>query len=313
MYYPYLRGKQYELLLLRDKADFIAENNIHPILEPVKSNFSSLRRALRSLIVNKTNFVFIINPMVGELKSQANSCNELIEEELHGYRNYSIGLIVNESSNVENIKEMVQRYSQNNIALIHYGFENGRVLAENISGLTNIKEHVFVNRFSGRLYQRHFLQSDAKKIIIRDGFIMKKNADYPISEHFSELHIIYKLDGMDAFGDYLIVGDEYREKGGPAYAVAIHLTYLDSDDDMFVYHFKSDQNASPVDPAGKFDEALNKLVDTANDPNTVILKTKAVDEFRALHKNQHFPGLGKVKQISLQHHIELIADYLTRE
>jgi len=42
MYYPYLRGKQFELLLLRENADLLAKNNIHPIIEPVKSDFKAL-------------------------------------------------------------------------------------------------------------------------------------------------------------------------------------------------------------------------------------------------------------------------------
>jgi hypothetical protein len=49
MYYPYLRGKQYELLLLRENAKFIKENNIHPIIEPVKDNFAAIKRALNEL------------------------------------------------------------------------------------------------------------------------------------------------------------------------------------------------------------------------------------------------------------------------
>ena len=35
----------------------------------------------------------------------------------------------------------------------------------------------------------------------------------------------------------MIVGDDYMESGGPAYAVAIHLTYLNKEGDMFIRHF----------------------------------------------------------------------------
>ena len=34
---------------------------------------------------------------------------------------------------------------------------------------------------------------------------------------------------MDGFGDFLIVGEDYSEAGGPACAVAIHLTFIDPD------------------------------------------------------------------------------------
>lgn len=43
---------------------------------------------------------------------------------------------------------------------------------------------------------------------------------------------------MNGFGDFLIVGDEFSESGGPAYAVAIHLTYINTkhEDEMYIYH-----------------------------------------------------------------------------
>jgi len=35
----------------------------------------------------------------------------------------------------------------------------------------------------------------------------------------------------------------------------------------------------------------------------------AVNEFRQLHANGHFPGLGYVKKLSMKHHIETLADF----
>ena len=117
---------------------------------------------------------------------------------------------------------------------------------------------------------------------------------------------------MDGFGDYLIVGDDYSETGGPAYAVAIHLTYIGAEDDIFIYHFLSDQTDSPIDPGGKFIEALAKLVKELKRPNSTIFKSKACLEYLDLFDKKHFPGLGYVKKLSMQHHIELIADVLKR-
>src|SRR3546814_6797061 len=77
-------------------------------------------------------------------------------------------------------------------------------------------------------------------------------------EEFSDLHVTYGDHGMAGFGDFLIVGDVYSEGGGPAYAVAIHLTFIDPDKDdvMYIYHFVSDTKDTPTDPAGKFAQAL---------------------------------------------------------
>ena len=151
-------------------------------------------------------------------------------------------------------------------------------------------------------------------MLIRNGFKpQKKNSLYPPSEHFSDLHITFPDEGMGGFCDYLIVGDEYAETGGPAYAVAIHLTYLYSDDDMFIYHFISDQTDSPIDPGGKFLEALKKLVNAINEPKSLIFESRACSEYLELYKKKHYPGLGYVKKLSMQHHIELVADFIKRE
>lgn len=49
MYYPYLYGKQFELLALREFLDQYADNcQICPIIEPVKSSFNSLRIAVKT-------------------------------------------------------------------------------------------------------------------------------------------------------------------------------------------------------------------------------------------------------------------------
>jgi len=119
---------------------------------------------------------------------------------------------------------------------------------------------------------------------------------------------------MDGFGDFLIVGDDYSETGGPAYAVAIHLTFVDPDQDnsMYIYHFKSERQDTPTDPAGKFAEALDEMMAILNRRASKVLETNAVKEFRLLHGQGHFPGLGYVKKLSMSHHIETLADYFQK-
>lgn len=143
----------------------------------------------------------------------------------------------------------------------------------------------------------------------------RKNADYAKNspEKFSELHVTYGDLGMAGFGDFLIVGDVYSEGGGPAYAVAIHLTYIDpeNDDVMYIYHFVSTTNDTPTDPAGKFKQALDKLIEKLDTGESKLLETEAIREFRELHARRHFPGLGYVKKLSMKHHIETLAAYLS--
>lgn len=311
MYYPYFRGKQFELLLLRENVDIIAGNNIHPIIEPVREDFKALQRALRIIEEKSIEYTLILNPISGEIPVKIESILDFIAGSDIDFNNISLGVILNSESNIDDLTELLSRFEDRNFSLIHYGYPNSKIIADSIDGFDTIRRHIFIDGYAGKLYQRHLKKDGIDRILIRDGYKpQKKNADYPESEHFSDLHITYPDEGMNGFGDFLIVGDDYSETGGPAYAVAIHLTYLNEEEDMFLYHFVSDRTDSPTDPGGKFLEALRKLVKKGEEPDSLIFKSQAYFEFKELYDKQHYPGLGYVKKLSMQHHIELIIDFL---
>jgi hypothetical protein len=312
MYYPYFRGKQYELILLRELAGFISDNNIHPIIEPVKENLSALNKMLEQFTDNNVKFTVIINPIYGELVNNTGLIEEIVVQPgLRDNEGMSLGYIINDKSSIPEAINKIKEYNNFNFSLIHYGCKDGKNLSLETKKLDNLREHIFIDGYAGRLYRRHFDESNVSKILIRDGFRPQRNADYPETEHFSDLHITFKDDKLEGFGDFSIVGDEYRESGGPAYAIAIHLTYLDEEEDMHVRHFVSDRTESPIDPAGKFAEALKKLVNEIGKEPPLVYRSDACYEFITLYNESHFPGLGYVKKLSMQHHLELVADYLS--
>ena len=103
MYYPYLRGKQFELILLRENAEFIAENSIHPIIEPVKSEFNALNRTLKTLCENEVNCTLIINPQVGENPVKIASILQNLVGECSDYNNVVIGYILHADSKTSDL------------------------------------------------------------------------------------------------------------------------------------------------------------------------------------------------------------------
>jgi hypothetical protein len=117
---------------------------------------------------------------------------------------------------------------------------------------------------------------------------------------------------MNGFGDFLIVGEEYSESGGPAYAVAVHMTFVDEeeDEDMHIFHFVSDRSSDPADPGGKFLEAVQKIRNEVDNYNR-LYQSRACEEFLDLLDRQHYPGLGYVKKLTMQHHLELLSDFLS--
>ena len=316
MYYPYLRGKQYELILLRENASLLAENNIHPIIEPVRKDLKALKKACEILIQNEVQFTLIINPQVGELRNNADKLTKANIEELVGsYTEVSLGYILTSESLVSDLSSALTKFQDNRFSLIHDGFTEAQQLDEVLLNQASITRHIFIDERTSKLYRRHVRSENGIKVLVRDGFKQwKRNADYPESEHFSDLHLTFSEEGMDGFGDFLIVGNDYSESGGPAYAVAIHLTYIDSKkyEDMYISHFISDKIDSPTNPGGKFMEALKKLVDEIQKIDSKLFHSNALSEYQKLYKKEHFPGLGVVKKLSMQHHVELIADFISR-
>ena len=69
MYFPYLRGKQFELIALREfSANNLNAEKIIPIIEPVKATFNALTTAVKAMFENKLKFALILNPQEGDFK-----------------------------------------------------------------------------------------------------------------------------------------------------------------------------------------------------------------------------------------------------
>ena len=311
MYYPYLRGKQYELISLRDSAALISAARFVPILEPVKERLNGLKRTLDVLDDVGARVVLVANPNHGDHANDGRTLRQYVEE-LRDRDDLSVGILLTEHSRLEQVGDLAERFSTQRLALIHAGFADPGALAEHLAAQdTPVATHVFFEKSCGKLYRRHF--PTGERVLVRDGFKRRNNRDHPPVEAFSDLHVTYGEENVDGFGDFSIVGDDFFETGGPAYAVAIHLTFIDptKDDEMYIYHFVSDRSSSPKDPAGKFAEALQKLVDEVERPESHVRRTSAVDQFFELHASGHFPGLGVVKKLSMNHHVETLFDYLS--
>jgi len=308
MYHPYFRGKQYELITIREMAPVMATAGFQPIIEPVRETLSGLHKALGAVVDALGSAVVIVNPHHGELSEDGGPLTQLLKDEF-SHPKISAGILLKEGMSTTEVLECYESHQDHTPVFIHAGFADAKSLAQKLGKSSQEQSHVFDEARCGKLYQKHF--ADTHRVLIRDGFIRKRNADYQIIEPFSDLHATYEDEGMDGFGDFLIVGDDFIEGGGPAYAVAIHLTFInaDQDDTMQVYHFISETRDTPLDPAGKFAEALDKMMKKLKQPDSHVLETEAVKEFRSLHKQGHFPGLGYIKKLSMNHHIETLAYY----
>ncbi len=73
-----------------------------------------------------------------------------------------------------------------------------------------------------------------------------------------------------------------------------------------------DTNQDPTNPAGKFKEALEKLIDYVH-TDQVEKEITGNQWVWKLYKAGSYPGLGTVKKLSIMHHLELVGKYLDRK
>lgn len=301
MYFPFLRGRQFELLALREllENDLIGDNII-PIIEPVRLS-SSLLKTVE--LFNKKNhqLVFVQNPSVGAypVSMEGEKPNPL-------YENLEIAL---DEDNVikayifQDNNEIVVNDMQNSIAII--------------DSVDDISSYLEACKKEKPLYtlipDRRSIKRNVKgeKIILEDSFIkQKRNVDYKnnTDEFFSDWHREYIEEGYKGFSDYSIVGSEYSESGFAPKAVAIHIVYLSSEDDLRVHHFVSENNTDSKDTAGKFGEAVAKIKHWCTEHK--IQETRGLKAFYDYCDTGRYPGLGVVKKCSIMHHLELMSKRL---
>lgn len=314
MYYPFLRGKQEEVLALKELllAGKLSDR-VTPVIELVKLT-STLVNTLAEFIKAERNIYLVMNPIVGEfednmsevllgdededevrkikrLNQNKQKFNDLLTSDFIKialyYCNDFDGYFNDFKFNSKNEIAILLKDAEEDEEFTHSPFiENTRI---SLCFTTEIED---VINFSG------------KAVLWRDRFNKRtRNSDYPEDEFFSKDHLIYSNYGCVGFSDYSIVGSEYVENGFSPYAIAIHIVYKGNENNHIrIRHFISDTNDSPKNPAQKYKEATKKLVKWC-EPN-LSLKTLGYLKIKDTHDNETYPGLGSVKRFSIMHHLE---------
>ncbi len=311
MYFPYLRAKKYELKALNEMQHLLRTNQkIVPIIEPVRNDTKYLRKALNFFNATSIPYVLITNPLVGDLKSNNAPLQAMIESQGQINKNAHLGYIVNQNTTLSDADRFLEKYSNYNIAFIHFYSFAEPLKLEKLMARANVRFQIFIENEVSEMYRDVF--SDYQRVLIRDGFKRApRNADYPQDEFFTTLHLTFRSQGNDAFGDFATVGRDFIDRcGAKAHAVALHLTYCDDPRaEIKIRHFLSDRQDDTGDIAGKFLEALSKLMNFLRYGYKLKISQGCLD-FQRLYQIKHFSDLGEAKKISIKHHIELMSSII---
>ena len=307
MYFPILRGRQFELIALRELIESKAiGENVVPIIEPVKLS-TTLNSTLQAFRSAGRQIAVIRNPRVGDFVGKLHDPeNEAIRDKFF--------------AEIDQGGFISAYYIDNNDALSRKHIEAKGVSRDQCIALCTSKDSLIKYReiFSdcSPLYtlihdERSIRRSvQGKKVLWDDKFDKKaRNTDYAIEEDhpFSEDHLYYNEEGYEGVADYSIVGEEYSESGFAPYAVVIHIVYFDDDKALRIHHFVSDTNDTINDPPRKFGEALAKFHEWNRVHNLNTIGANALEQ---LYEAEKYPGLGTLKKLSIMHHIELMSQFM---
>jgi hypothetical protein len=228
---------------------------------------------------------------------------ETIEEGLMEYDNWTPAFQVQRDTTRNELTSFMDRYKEYELAAIYYGLPANRDVL-GLLGEDSFMHHVLLAGRVGAEYINSI--AEERRVMMSDRFNRQaRNADYPPREFFTDMNTVTGNPRRLDFGDFSIVGDNYSETGGPAYAVSLHhVHFQEGPGPLDISHFISDRTDTTADPSGKIMEALDKLVEALDDllPND----TEACNEYREMADDRVSRGLGYMKRLAIKHHLELM-------
>ena len=294
MYIPYFRGKQFDLLALKESvANGLLTDSVIPLIEPVRDS-AHLRKTLEAFIENKREILVIYNPEVGQVQRGVIKIHEIID--LFDSPYITPVYILNRSFNSTWIK-------QEEFVFLSKSFLKD-ILAE--ANFFKPKYHIITD--SAR--PRRVIQDN--RVLLTDPFTRFNNGTEYVEqgledEIYSDDSKYFHEDGYIGYSNYGIDGEAYFDKGYPSRSIVLHILYLDKYKSVRIKHFVSDSNDSAENPAGKFFEALKKLAEWHTRYEKEVPLTKGLLELLLYQERGAYPGTWTIKKLSVMHQLELFS------
>lgn len=273
-YYPLIRGRQYDLLALKEAVEKDALSpHVLPVIEPVK-DLPALTAVAKAFTARKHLLFVVQNPQVGRYGLLASPVHRAALSPWVRSARYFDGqtgaLII-----AETLAQVVA-LPKGQASLIPAGARFRRL---HLKHAAYLEDHTPTRERTEdyRLVQREFYQYP-QKTLPGSGF-----ADYPLATR------------------------HYDERGYPQRALSLHLLF-EQHDQLWVQHFTSVNNEDFSRPQDKFFEAAAPLPAwlTAH-PKAA---TPALRELIELAAARHFPGAGVLRKLQLRHFLSVMGHYL---
>jgi hypothetical protein len=200
MYFPYLRGKQFELLSLRELSILPLDAfKIVPIIEPVKKDLKSLETAIKALSKNSVKVQLVVNPEHGDLKKGHLAIFDFIEKMTsEGIENIIPTYLISNDRDFMELKKTAtsRNYIETGYSLVHLNQITNSSELKQFTNSTNLRFNT-INSSHIMALRRGFPTSSVA--LLTDPFVkQRRNIDYEDyeDEFFSSDYNYYEDEGF---------------------------------------------------------------------------------------------------------------------
>jgi hypothetical protein len=308
-----LFGRQQEMLALEQLAPELASHGrIMPVIEPSKTG-DTMHRKLTTLRNAGGSAYVIVNPTRGDLRDPA-------------ARATALTLLAPDLADANHIRPTFREAEGQGLAeltafLATYPAPRriGVLLTTNLitpADLARALDRRDVVVFYGPTVNSMPYSATIaldRSIDVGDYFhVQEPNAAYTTvpDEFFANDLSNWKAPQRAGFSDYTLLGTTFKEGGGGAGAIAVHLSYMDGPN-MRVRHFVSTTTTRGND-SRKWGEVLAAMeAEIAANP-TKYEATTGLGEFRIQASTRVYTNLAKSKRQQLIHHLQTVARKMVR-
>ncbi|MFM1690508.1 sce7725 family protein [Aeromonas salmonicida] len=120
MYFPFLRGKQNELLALRECAEKLSSNGkVVPIIEPVTKGFSPILKCINTLCDKKIDNIIVYNSQNGDIGKSPDLMKKLVSEIKSKTKAQHFAFVINSSTKEIEVNNFLKDIGGRKYSFIH--------------------------------------------------------------------------------------------------------------------------------------------------------------------------------------------------
>lgn len=287
-----------------DLKDYLIKSKTIPIIEPVKNN-KHFKEKIKKVTDNNIPIILIVNPLVGEFK---NSEIDIKYIKLLNNENSYIAYQISKNTSLSDIQIFINDFKGINKCFIH--------LADNLDLQSFFKmisknktiKYNFIDENINYDYKRALLSklkmcvalTNASSTYSNDS-IQMNNKD---SHDYVDIVFRYKKYNYIGFSDYNVLGRDYLEGQYQDKSIQILYTVYENNT-IKIKRYSTNEKLYENNKKLLFLKTVDKYY---SDNYNMNFKTKGSKILYGCYHSSYYPGALKLKQASIEHHIELISN-----